>query len=197
MIGAKANVEMTLGDLQAAARAGNFRSLYKYGGLLRRVAGRSIRPRKKASAGGRPPNSHAGTLRHGIFFQVERDIANVVIGAGFVRRHMATARKTGDGKPIGNTIPGVLEDGGDVQIVEYQRYFTPRGRHLVKNYWHRDPDEWIRLGRKKKFHKNTARLKIRNIRRRRIRITKRPFMTPAQEVANKSINKIWEASIKK
>ncbi len=57
-----------------------FQMLTKIGGWIRKTAQRSIRPAKKTSPPGRPPHSHVGTLRHKIFYAVDRFTESVVIG---------------------------------------------------------------------------------------------------------------------
>jgi len=56
------------------------RALARTGGLTRTIARRSIRKRKKISQPGRPPHSHEGSLKRGIFFAFEPRRRSVVIG---------------------------------------------------------------------------------------------------------------------
>ena len=65
--------------LRAIGRAKR-RAMIRGGALVRQIARRSIRKRKKTSAPGRPPSSHAGDLRNKIFFGYDPDTASTVIG---------------------------------------------------------------------------------------------------------------------
>jgi len=59
---------------------GQRRAMTRVGGFVRTTARRSIRKRKRASEPGKPPSSHTGLLRGGIFFNYEPDQGTVVIG---------------------------------------------------------------------------------------------------------------------
>lgn len=80
------------------------RFLRRSGGLVRIIARRSIRKRKKISEPGKPPNSHEGTLRKGIFFGLEPNRETVVIGPA-----PAFRQTTGGGQLRGASL---LEHGG-------------------------------------------------------------------------------------
>lgn len=86
--------------IQDPAEKAKLSMLAKFGAYVRRRAKSSIRKRKRASLPGFPPSSHLGLLKDFIFFFVEREKGNVVIGPILLGR--------GDG-----TAPRVLEHGGD------------------------------------------------------------------------------------
>lgn len=52
----------------------------KFGAYVRRTAKQSIKKRKRISRPGRPPSSHTGLLKHGIFFVFDWNTESVVIG---------------------------------------------------------------------------------------------------------------------
>jgi hypothetical protein len=83
-----------------AERAG-LSMLAKFGAYVRRRAKSSIRKRKKVSEPGMPPSSHLGQLKDFLFFFVEKEQKNVVVGPILLGK--------GDG-----TAPRLLEHGGDV-----------------------------------------------------------------------------------
>lgn len=66
--------------LQDAADRAELQALSKFGAFVRRRAMSSIRTRKAVSKPGFPPSSHTGILKRFIYFFVERDLKNVVIG---------------------------------------------------------------------------------------------------------------------
>jgi hypothetical protein len=75
--------------------------LARWGGLVRQLARRRIRPGGKKgikSEPGEPPRSHTGLLRDNIFFAYDRILENVVVGP---------VRLSGPG-----TAPHALEHGG-------------------------------------------------------------------------------------
>lgn len=99
------------------AERAQLKALSKFGAFVRRRARSSIRKRKKASAPGQPPSSHVGLLKDFLFFFVEREEKNVVIGPIQLNR--------GDG-----LTPGRLERGGDALVRESQRRNKERQEKL-------------------------------------------------------------------
>lgn len=91
------------------------RALTRIGGFTRTTARRSIRKRKGKSSPGKPPHSHSGELRDGIFFVYEPRSQSVVIGpVGF-----------------GTGVPEVLEYGGNI-TVSTSRRGEPERRKRIK-----------------------------------------------------------------
>lgn len=89
-------------EIMRAVDKATRKTLSHFGGFVRLVARRSIRRRKSVSAPGRPPHSHSGLLKKGIFYSYSRARESVVIGPEF------RAKPTVAGK----TIPELLEEGG-------------------------------------------------------------------------------------
>lgn len=87
------------------------RMLSKFGGSVRTTARRSIRRRKAISAPGSPPSSHTDLLRNFIFYFVEKEEKNVVIGPILLNKP-----SEGDTRA-----PELLEHGGDVVRRRYDR----------------------------------------------------------------------------
>jgi len=178
----------------------------RFGGYVRRVARNSIKQAKSwgvkdhfgkdiqyTSQPGSQPLSHTGYLKNGIFYATESQLS-VVIGPMLLKRHVQ------DGAPVGNsTVPEVLEYGGQIQILEYQRQLTERGKQMLRDRWGRDPEAWHRLGKKRLFHapgRSMGPVQPK-IRKRTIRIKPRPYMTPAFEATLPRLPKFWtEAKLK-
>lgn len=76
--------------------------LSRFGAFVRQRARASIRSRKKISAPGSPPSSHAGTLKRLIFFGFDETSRSVVVGP------LLFSNKTG------NAGAQTLEEGGQV-----------------------------------------------------------------------------------
>ena len=165
----------------------------KFGLYVYRFARKSIRKRNKSSKPGKPPSSHQGSLRRLIRYAYDAGERSLVVGPMLFR-----GRKSphGDGAPIppAETTPEVLEYGGRVKIVEYQRLYTPHGRRVVEGMG-KDPDAWYRIGRKRLWHKKGQPLRIRRMRRRSITIEPRPFMHPAFEEKKPELDKLWLDSV--
>ena len=79
-----------------------------FGGTVRKIARRSIKKRKKASAPGQPPSSHVGLLKDKLFFMYEPVQHSVVIGPIRLRTRLT---------PEGKTVPQVLEEGGKQSLL--------------------------------------------------------------------------------
>ena len=108
MIGMNVNVKKMFFDRKAVMRGvdrATRRVLGRFGAFVRRAAKSSIRKRKRTSAPGEPPSSHAGLLKKLIFFGYDRDRRSVVIGPQRLNQ------KIGDA-------PAALEHGGMSTVVE-------------------------------------------------------------------------------
>ncbi len=91
------------------------RALSRIGGYVRTTAKRSIRKRKKKSEPGKPPSSHSGELRGGIWFSYEPREKTVVIGP----------------VSFGTGVPSVLEHGGTINV-KTDRRGTPGRSETVR-----------------------------------------------------------------
>lgn len=91
-----------------AVDAATRRVLSKFGAYVRTAARSSIRKRKKASAPGSPPSSHAGYLKQFLYFGYDAAHRSVVIGPARLNKTEGTA-------------PAALEYGGTATIVRRQR----------------------------------------------------------------------------
>jgi hypothetical protein len=147
--------------------AGNLRPKARSGGLIRKIAKRSIRKRKKASTPEQAPSSHAGVLRDLIFFAHDATTGGVVIGPAAINF------ERDDGYTVNTKRPTeTLEEGGKVGIHEV----FYRGR-------------WVRRGFAKKQRGQRKRVRW-------VRIAARPYMGPALKTALPKISEFWANSIK-
>lgn len=80
MIGVRARTHDNVRKVARRSRQANIKSLGHAGASIRMVARRSIRRRKSASAEGKPPHTRKGQLRSAIFYSVEQNRDQVVIG---------------------------------------------------------------------------------------------------------------------
>ena len=87
------------------------RVLSRFGAFVRTRARSSIRTRKKPSAPGQPPSSHAGDLKRLIFFALDPAATSVVIGPLRFRKGEA---------------PALLERGGAVSRKGKTLRYRPR-----------------------------------------------------------------------
>jgi hypothetical protein len=97
-------------SMNAATR----RVLSKFGAYVRTGARSSIRKRKRSSAPGSPPSSHAGLLKQFIYFAYDPSAQNVVIGPTRLNGKAGEA-------------PESLEYGGETTIERFRR-----GKRTVK-----------------------------------------------------------------
>lgn len=93
------------------------KALSKFGAFVRRRARSSIRKRKRSAEPGFPPSSHLGLLRDFIFFFVEKEDKNVIIGPILLNKQNQTP-----------TVPESLEYGGDAVV---RRAIKVHGEKLI------------------------------------------------------------------
>lgn len=100
--------------VKARVDTGTRRVLPKFGAYVRTRSKSSIKKRKTISQPGKPPSSHVGTLKNLIYFAFEDSLRgpNVVIGPVLTNQSARAAKAQGD------TVPGVLEEGGVIQVTE-------------------------------------------------------------------------------
>ncbi len=145
----------------------------KFGGKVRLRAMHSIRKRIKVSEVGQAPSSHGQReLRKGIRYAVERGgRPNVVIGP--VLHNVVYFDK--DRKPVRGTVPKVLEEGGEITLLEVFK----AGR-------------WRRADLRSR--RRLAEFKTRY---RKVAIQARPFMGPAFErEKNESLKPLWAGAVR-
>lgn len=108
------------------AERAKVRPLVRSGALVRTIARRSIRKRKKSAQPGSPPSAHAGHLRRKIFFAPDATRGSVVIGPELFNTSPID---------IVNTQPATetLEYGGKIGIREVYDKGQWKRRSLVKN----------------------------------------------------------------
>jgi hypothetical protein len=137
----------------------------KFGAYVRTRARSSIRKRKKPSAPGSPPSSHAGTLRGFIYFGYDPNTRSVIVGPEKTNQVFFN----GDGRPVTGTVPEVLEYGGEVRILEVFKY----GR-------------WQRADLRSRRRNAGLKTRIRTV-----TIAARPYMGPAFEAEKKNLPSLW------
>jgi hypothetical protein len=148
------------------------RVLSKFGAFVRTRARTSIRKRKGVSAPGAPPHSHEGTLKRFLFFAYDVQRSSVVIGPAKTNQIFVD----GYGLPKSGTVPGVLEYGGVIGIIEWFR-----------------GGKWYRADLRSR-----RRIREENIplRQRDVKIAARPFMGPAYEAELPGLPAMWRDSVR-
>ena len=143
-------------------------NLSKAGAFIRRSAIFSIRSGKGSSKPGQPPKSHSGILKRFLYFAFDSSSRSVVVGPALTNQTIANQRA------IGNTIPGVLESGGQEALSEVQ---SPR------------TGQWWKRNSKLRFQQDWPQ------RTRRINVAARPFMAPALQANIAKIPGVWKDSV--
>jgi hypothetical protein len=146
------------------------RVLSRFGAFVRTRARSSIRKRKGASQPGSPPSSHAGTLRRFLYFAFDVRRRSVIIGPAATNQVFFD----GDGKPTSGTVPQVLEEGGEIQVLE----------------WFRN-GAWTRADLRSR-----RRLAERQTRLRKVKIAARPYMGPAFQAELPRADELWRNSVR-
>lgn len=126
----------------------------KAGAFIRRTARGLIRKRKRTSKPGEPPSSHTGVLKQFIYFAFDPRAGSVVIGPAKTNQVFFK----GNGEPVTGAVPGILEHGGSIRILE---------RRLRNGKWVRAD-----LRSKRKLANYKTRL-------RKVSVAARPYMGPA------------------
>jgi hypothetical protein len=102
----------TTPQVLTAVDKGTRRALFQYGGYVRTVARRSMKPGKTPAPPGQPPRVHTGALKNAIVFAVDMTRRSVVIGP-----ELASSR---------SNAPAALERG------ERSRLTTRRGQRMIR-----------------------------------------------------------------
>lgn len=92
-----------------------FKPLVRAGALVRTIARRSIRKRKKSARPGQPPSSHTGMLKRFIFFSADREREEVVVGP----MKLSSVESRNQNPPA----PAAIEFGATVQQRGRQRRY--------------------------------------------------------------------------
>ncbi len=145
--------------------------LSRLGAFTRRTAQQSIRVRKKPSAPGSPPSGHnQQLLSKNIEFAWDSSARSVVVGPTALN----IIYFDGNGQPVKGLVPEVLEEGGEIRVLEVFK----RG-------------EWRRADLRSK-----RRLAGLPTRMRSIFIAARPYMKPAFDKELKELPPNWRDSIR-
>jgi len=151
---------LTKQERAVMSRFGAFVRTRAQSSMLRHVVQRSfgvkskVTSRKGVSRPGEPPYVHQGTLVKFLFFAYDATTHSVVIGPSATNQVFFDKA----GRPVTGTVPGVLERGGQITILERQRR----------------SGEWVRAdlrSRRRWGHLPT--------RYRTVSIAARPYMRPA------------------
>lgn len=153
--------------------AAKLRVLSKFGAFVRRRAQTSLRKRKAVSKPGEPPSSHTGILRRFIFFSYDHATGGVVIGPMKTNQVFFDKHR----RPVTGTVPQVLEYGGSITILEWQRF--PGG-------------PWERADLRSR-----RRLAERPLRYRTANIAARPFMRPALAAERPKFSELFRNQVSK
>jgi len=144
--------------------------LSKAGGLIRKVAQRSIRKRKKPSQPGSPPHSHQGRLKKFLFYGLDEKNGKAFVGPVLLGKPAEGSNKT---------VPEILEYGGDVTINEVVFWKT---------------GEWVTDDRK---YRRRKWYKVAKKRKRRATIQPRPYMQPALKESQSKLPGLWRGKFKR
>lgn len=147
--------------------------LARSGALVRRTAQFLIRPGKKISKPGSPPNSHTKALRRNIFFGIDKSLSNPDCLVGPIALNSKRIGK--DGKPVKGTVPNVLETSGDIWLLEVFQYGKWRPANL-------------------KAERKITGLPVRY---RKVHVAARPFMGPALAACKPKFAGLMRGTFKK
>jgi predicted amino acid dehydrogenase len=106
-----------LNVLEAANRA-NAKCLSKFGAFVMTRDRQSIRDRKAISNAGDPPSSHTKLLKRHIYFQVESNPPNVVIGPALINS--------------GSAMTLAAIEGGGPSLVKLSRYRNGQKQSITR-----------------------------------------------------------------
>ena len=105
--------------VQDSERAASLRALSKFGAFVRQRAKTSMRSRKGASEPGSPPSKHLGLIGDFLFFVVEPEAQNVLIGPAKINKpvpmilevleHGGETLIMGRGKDKGKSVPAMIQ----------------------------------------------------------------------------------------
>jgi hypothetical protein len=184
------------------------KALTRIGALVRKIAQRSMRKRKKVSSPGEPPSAHEGGLRRNIYFAYDPASTTVVIGPTPYNMRSYVFEGGGKGRNfIKGAVPSILERGGMVGVRELFNVVKetwdriPWGYNIKDRYvpvWLATPAEkaasvavkTIRRGKRALNFYRVPRDKVRQ-RIRYAKIAPRPYMAPALMKAMETYPSAW------
>lgn len=159
----------------AAAEKARYRALSKQGAFVRRRFKGLIRNKKKSSAPGQPPSGHPakgqseGMLEKFCFFGYDQNKKSMFVGPAILNGIGFDK----DGRPTRGTVPQVLNEGGEISILEVFRNGV-----------------WVRAKRKRRQDEGLKQ------RFRRVRIEARPAIGPALEAEKAKFPELFRNAIK-
>jgi hypothetical protein len=143
----------------------------KQGAVVRKTAMWRIRTSRKPSQPGNPPHSHTGILKRFLVYSWDPSTKTTVVGPMATNQIYFNRHR----QPVKGTVPQILEEGGDITILEVFKY----GR------WQRaDLRSRRRLAGLPRRYR-TAHIKA------------RPYMGPALAEAKSKLPALWANSIKR
>jgi hypothetical protein len=158
--------------IQKAAERANYRSLARFGAFVRADARDRIRRRKSSAKPGQGPTNWNGSLKRFIYYAPDLGDQNVLIGP---------ARLSGKPETDGQTVPELLEYGGQVRQ-KITRVFL--GRLYRARHENRDAASAFRALKPKVGQVVT------------FDYEPRPFMGPAFAENEGKVGDIWADSIR-
>lgn len=164
--------------------------LSKFGAFVRRSARSSIRPGGKkgiVSKPGEPPRSHEGSLRRFLNFAWDPRSQSLVVGPEKTNQVFFTDAM----RPVKGTVPGVLEQGGNVTLVEEWIGYRWVRRDLRRRGAGAEV-EALSGGRTNVF----SGYRKRPVRRRTVHIEARPYMGPALKTNLGLLPPMWANSVR-
>ena len=168
----KSKAPLDAGGIVRAVQKAKPSVAMRQGFLVRKIARNSLRRSKKPSMPGNPPHVHAGKDQKNlkdIHFAADGD--EVVIGP--MKFNQVFFK--GDRKPVSGTVPGTLERGGEIGILEVFKY-----------------KRWQRADLRSK-----RRLAELPLRLRMAKIAARPFMAPALKKSIPMLAKAWAGKVRR
>lgn len=145
-----------------------------WGGYARKVARNSIKKRKGISVAGSPPHSHVGTLKRFLYFAMERERRTVIVGPAKTNQIFFDKHR----QPVSGTVPEILEEGGQITIMEIRRF-----------------GQWRRADLRSR--RRIAEAAPEDKRFRTATIAPRPYMAPAKVEADKKLPQFYAEAERK
>lgn len=147
--------------------------LSKGGAYIRQTARGSIRKGKKPSRPGQPPRNQSGILKRFLFFAYDFAAESVTVGPAKTNQVFLSD----DGKPVSGTVPGILEAGGAITVIESRNPWTGK---------------WNRADLRYKTGKGQGGWERRT---RRVPVEARPFMAPALAKNQSKLAAMWRNAL--
>ena len=188
-----------------ATKRGSVTALRKAGALIRGIAMRSIRVAPDPAPAGHQPHSRTGRLKAAIYFAVERDLSDVVIGPSasavgkIGRTHELGGVEPPKKPPVLRKHNWILKVGGHGpmrlvmgrQLAAFGKIRTEKqlARVLaIAPEVLRRSGEWLTT--RQLEHAASGAGKVR-------KYPARPFMNPALEIGRKRLPRMWAKSVRR